>query len=508
VIHASVPRVALLTAGALALTAPTSNRTLPVYPMRVPQLGGPLREPPALVSSGHVLRVTIEAVRTANAQHSFAANGVDVAPALHVTPGDQLLVDYVDELPTHSRRHCSLGRCRNVTNLHFHGFGSSPRAPGDDVLDMLAQPGGGVLHYVVRVPPRQPPGLYWYHTHPHGESEQQVLDGMSGALVVDGIERYVRAVQGLREQLLVLRGVPIDPRSAIGASYAALVGTPPAICGLRKDEQLPERVFSVNGSLRPTIDAAPGERQFWRIVNAASDYFADLRYTNGAFEVVAMDGFPLVWRDPSHPTRTMQHVVLPPGGRVEAIVTAPPAGASAQLRSECVLTGPAGDPNPASVLADVAVHGEPLPPPKQGGPLARPPVPQPVDLSALERSQPAFTVTFTEDHDGFYINRRKFAMDAPPMARVKTGTYVHWRIVNDTDEVHPFHIHQVHFLAYATDRNANSFPLWLDDVNVPVRGSVDVILDATDPAIKGLSVFHCHLLNHEDKGMMAKVAFY
>jgi suppressor of ftsI len=97
--------------------------------------------------------------------------------------------------------------------------------------------------------------------------------------------------------------------------------------------------------------------------------------------------------------------------------------------------------------------------------------------------------------------------DASPMTSALVGTYQHWRIVNDTAELHPFHIHQVHFLAYAENGVPLSDTAWLDTVNVPYRGSVDVILDFTDPVIKGMSVFHCHLLNHEDKGMMAKILF-
>jgi suppressor of ftsI len=73
--------------------------------------------------------------------------------------------------------------------------------------------------------------------------------------------------------------------------------------------------------------------------------------------------------------------------------------------------------------------------------------------------------------------------------------------------LHPMHIHQVHFLAYAENDRRIAEPMWLDTVNVPTGGSVDVIMDFTDPVIKGTSVFHCHLLNHEDKGMMAKIVF-
>ena len=91
-----------------------------------------------------------------------------------------------------------------MTNLHFHGLHVSPDSPQDDVITMMAMPGQS-LHYVVNIPLDQPPGLYWYHTHPHGESYQQDLDGMSGAIVIDGIERYVPELRRMREQILVLR---------------------------------------------------------------------------------------------------------------------------------------------------------------------------------------------------------------------------------------------------------------------------------------------------------------
>ena len=79
--------------------------------------------------------------------------------------------------------------------------------------------------------------------------------------------------------------------------------------------------------------------------------------------------------------------------------------------------------------------------------------------------------------------------------------------MNDTRELHPFHIHQVHFLAYQQNGAPIDRPEWVDTVNVPYGGSVDVIMDFTRRIIRGMSVFHCHLLNHEDKGMMAKIVF-
>ena len=131
-----------------------------------------------------------------------------------------------------------------------------------------------------------------------------------------------------------------------------------------------------------------------------------------------------------------------------------------------------------------------------------------VTLPSLEKTVPDFTVTFTEDKQGFYINGKRYGSEDAPMTRVRVGAIQHWRIVNKTHEVHPFHIHQVHLLFYATNDQPEPQSEWLDTVNVPAEGSVDLIMDFTDPIIRGMSLFHCHLLIHEDKGMMAKILFY
>jgi FtsP/CotA-like multicopper oxidase with cupredoxin domain len=227
-------------------------------------------------------------------------------------------------------------------------------------------------------------------------------------------------------------------------------------------------------------------------------------------QIVALDGMPFAFHNPRHRFEFADHVLIPPAGRVEAIVTGPRRGLKASLRTLCFDTGPDGDPNPAMVLADMVdlaqadrkAHVAQIP--------ARPPIYQPLSLkfiNTVESGATDFVVTFTEDKKGFYINGRKYGPGDPPMTTVAVGTYHHWRVVNDTLEVHPFHIHQVHFLVYSQNGERLARPEWLDTVNVPVKGSVDLIMDFTDPIIRGVSLFHCHLLNHEDKGMMAKILF-
>jgi len=466
-----------------------------------------LPEPPQVRAKNHLASLTLHAVNE-NGRDAFAYNDASVAPVIRASPGDVLKIAYINDLPPTSPESCAISPCMDMTNLHFHGLTVSPAAPQDDVLGMMAKP-GQVLHYTVKIPRGHPPGLFWYHTHPHGESHRQVLDGMSGAIIIEGMERYAPEVARLRERVLVVRGRSID-HDAQAAELRHQVEIPSKGCGGEAEKV--EEIFTVNGTVRPRIEIVPGERQFWRVVNASADRYLDLQLDGQELEIVALDGMPIAYHDPEHPKRITNHLLVSPAGRLEAIVTGPPAGVHSALRTLCVDTGPDGDPNPEMVLADV-IEASSLQHVSTAGAKQvhaldhHPPAYKPINLEPLKKTPPDFTVTFTEDKNGFYINGRKFAMEAPPMTTARVGTYQHWRIVNATGELHPFHIHQVHFLAYAENGLPLTQPAWLDTVNVPYRGSVDVILDFTDPVIKGMSVFHCHLLNHEDKGMMAKIFF-
>jgi FtsP/CotA-like multicopper oxidase with cupredoxin domain len=324
--------------------------------------------------------------------------------------------------------------------------------------------------------------------------------------VVEGIERYAPEVLNMRERILVLRDLVLPKDAAERKRVMESVSMQSTQCGTAPED--PERAFTVNGSLRPRIDIAPGERQFWRIVNASPDSYADLEIDSASLEVVALDGMPLAYHDIAIRKRSMSHVLLPPAGRVEAIVTGPRADSHAALRSRCFDTGPDGDSNPAMVLADI-VSTQPSSLQARRA-FSGAPVYATFRTTVLERvkaREPQFVVNFTEDKQGFYINDQKFEMTDGPMLTVDVGSLQHWRVVNSTKEVHPFHIHQVHFLAYAVDDKPVKDPVWLDTVNVPYGSSVDLVMDFTDPIIRGMSLFHCHLLKHEDKGMMAKILF-
>jgi FtsP/CotA-like multicopper oxidase with cupredoxin domain len=126
------------------------------------------------------------------------------------------------------------------------------------------------------------------------------------------------------------------------------------------------------------------------------------------------------------------------------------------------------------------------------------------------------TLHFSEDANGFYIDGAAFSATAPPAIVAQAGTVEEWTLVNDTDEVHDFHIHQVHFVIESVNGAPASNPHWVDTVNIPPQGhgvagqlvpsTVKVAIDFRDPVIRGTFVYHCHILDHEDGGMMAKIA--
>src|SRR5258708_27086294 len=176
-------------AGAPSLVA--QNVTLP----ELPQVNGPF---------------TLRAVTdSASGKSHFQYDGNDVPPTIRVRPGQDMRVDYVNGLSPVSKERCVMVPCSNRSNLHFHGLHVSPESPQDDVLTMSAAP-GETLRYTVSVPRNQPPGLYWYHTHQHMESYRQDLDGMSGAIVVEGIDRYLPELRHMEDRIMGLRHAELD----------------------------------------------------------------------------------------------------------------------------------------------------------------------------------------------------------------------------------------------------------------------------------------------------------
>ncbi len=150
------------------------------------------------------------------------------------------------------------------------------------------------------------------------------------------------------------------------------------------------------------------------------------------------------------------------------------------------------------ILATIIAEGptqQPLPLPAKLPPVA--------DL----RKQPVAhkrEIVFSEGPGKFFINGKQFDMDRVDTT-VNLGDVEEWTIRNASDEMHTFHIHQLDFQVVEVDGRQVPFIGVQDNVNVPVGGVVKILVSFTDPVIVGKFVYHCHILSHEDKGMMAVI---
>ena len=455
-------------------------------------------------------------------------------------------------------------RATGATNLHVHGFAVPPVKPQDDVLTVCTDPAAGparcgrrAFTYRYRVPANMPEGLYWYHPHVHGEVQAQMLMGLSGAIVVEGPQEDARRAAGIEERILIVRqtqdldaGKPAaSAMTAALPSSAAESGPMPAANAIDTAHELlcassaGIDAISFNGTPVPVGDAPEaalahfsipaGAVQFWRILNAATDAFLDLALVDEAgqplpLEVVARDGSPLtddagvaLSRGP-----TVQSQGVPPAGRIEFLVRAPPAGIKAYLITHAIDTGCAGDRLPERRLAVitagpavVAAAAAPQPAHRDlfSGLLAQRTDAERV-IAMAEYPRPG-----SEDQTDFYIVERKagavlkpYMMGDAPAITVRAGTTEEWVVENWTNELHAFHIHQLHFRVLEIDGQRLANPELLDVVNVPYATATGyhssegpmrpgrVRIKLTFPAaLAGDIPFHCHLADHEDNGMMA-----
>ncbi len=426
------------------------------------------------------------------------------------------------------------------TNLHFHGLTVPALCHQDDVLKTSIAAGAAPFEYRFRIPAHEPPGLYWYHPHIHGFTTAQVLGGASGALIIEGLEQANPALSGIPERVFVIRdqnllnpdappskSEPVVPKMFIDRDGdAANNGT-----GFGK----PAKDLSINYVPVPypdyppaSIEVRPGERQLWRVVNACGITYLNLAVlAHGAAQklgIVALDGVPLNANgDAGNAIEWRDHIGLPPGGRAEFIVTAPAAGVSSLLVTRTVDTGQGGENDPNRALASIVAAPQAraptsLPSGHAPAPLSKMPWlgdVQPVRVRKLyfseKLSNPADPNSATE----FYLTvdgtppKMFDPADAQPNIVATQGDVEDWIIENRSTELHAFHIHQLHFLLIDWSGVPVNEPFLRDTVNVPYFSprmlsypSVRLRMDFRDPDSVGTFVYHCHLLEHEDGGMM------
>ena len=503
--------------------------------------GSAVLEPKNLYSANGVLRVDLtyqtRLAEDGNRLFCLIDDAGDQSPTLHVRPGDEIDLVLSNNLPPNLpgpiatdtmvaampgltvssgvRPDCGNMAMTNASvNLHYHGTNLPPQCHADEVIKTLINPGES-FEYHLRFPADEPPGLYWYHPHVHMISEPAVQGGATGAIIVEGIENVNPAVAGMQERTLLLRDFVIPNGPTPGGS-------------------VPSWNLSVNYVPVPyptypeaLVAMEAGSRQLWRVVNAGADTLLDLQVQYDGvpqtIEIVALDGVPTGSQDGTARGKSLyrKDVVLAPAARAEFIVTAPAASVhSAKLVTLNVNTGPDGDSDPQRPLMTIATNTTvtglntlpevPGPANRQrfaGLAAAKPVVQRKLFFSEvlLDPNNPSSPTNFYITVDG--QTPVLFNPNNPPAIVTTQGSVEDWVVENRSEETHAFHIHQLHFLVLEQNGQEVSGQ-FLDTINVPFWSgvgpypSVKLRMDFRGPDV-GDFVYHCHILEHEDGGMMA-----
>lgn len=405
----------------------------------------------------------------------WSYNGQVPGPLLEVAPGDEVRIRLVNQLD-------------EPTNLHFHGLHVSPDGSADNIFREVAP--GEAASYGFRVPEQHPAGLFWMHPHLHGSVARQVSLGLAAPLIIRGALDAVPEVSVAREHVLVLQdfeldrsGRPIDP------GMAALMGGREGTLVTVSGQSRPRYAIEQEGALR------------LRLLNASAARFYRLSLEDHAMHLIATDGGSL-----ATPQR-VDELLLAPGERRDVLIQGSRESGVFRLMSLPYDRGSAGvmgstlGTHSAFELASVVYDG------RASSPWALPPA-----LGDVERlPEPRLRRTFVLSEAmgmvrgrgmgmRFLINGREFdhmRIDD----RVRLGDVEEWEYINNTDMDHPMHVHTNPFQRVGADGQAE--PAWLDGVVVPARGRARIRIRFTD--FVGATVQHCHILDHEDLGMMSTV---
>jgi FtsP/CotA-like multicopper oxidase with cupredoxin domain len=432
----------------------------------------PLVQPPEVRSRNGVLETTITAApgQVRLGDHEFSGllyNGAYVPPTLRARLGDTLRITFRNDLPD------------KPSNLHYHGMSVSPRRNSDNVF-VHVHP-GATFQYEVRIPAsgRQGPGLFWYHPHAHGFVNDQILGGMSGGLVVDGMERLIPILQGLPERFFLIKHVKLGEDNEI---------------------------VSINGQINPSVAMRAGEMQFWRIAHIGASEFYKFHIEGMALYVVATDGHAL-----SRP-RQLTEFFIGPGERIDAIAIGPPPGEYA-MRTISFQNEAWRPPEPVLPLAVITASGSPTPATGLENEILRQRLdgPQWIDdvRAATIVRRRTLVYSRTADRKVFMIDGRVID-EARTDQTVRLGDTEEWTIVNTDQQYHSFHIHQTPFLVTEVGGVRWNDDSLRDTISVPPAtdqgpGTLKVVIPFTDPVIVGRFVYHCHAVDHEDKGMMGVI---
>jgi FtsP/CotA-like multicopper oxidase with cupredoxin domain len=517
----------------VASSSPTPVASVPNGCSR-PAAGAAVQNPPDLFSNNGVLTVNFSYQSTTDLDGRtlfcfMTPDGLE-NPTLHVHPGDHLIINTTNNtaqtppvLEINPPNCGATDLTSSSVNIHFHGTNTPPQCYQDEVIHTLIN-SGQTFRYDVHFPSDEPPGLYWYHPHAHMLVESALQGGASGALIVEGIQNFQPAVAGLVQQILLIRDQNVAGNPTPGGNIPSW------------DLTLNNVPISYPAEVPAIIQMGNGEPQLWRVSNSSSDTIIDLQLQfDGVpqrLRIVGLDGVPTSSQDGTSQGRIVKatHILIPTAGRAEFIVNAPSSTVKdARLVTLGINTGPDGDNDPQRTLATIQTPSGTTTVMSQA--LAR--ITSSVGarwkhrFEGLAGTTPALSRTpyFSENNplSQFFITvdgatPTLFDPNNPPAIVTTQGSVEDWTIQNQSLENHEFHMHQIHFLVESQDNfeingsrpNRAIRGQVLDTIQIPFWDgnpshsfpSVTVRMDFRGMDI-GDFVYHCHIAEHEDDGMMA-----
>jgi FtsP/CotA-like multicopper oxidase with cupredoxin domain len=421
-------------------------------------------------TQAHTVEVTLTAAPTrvslmeGRMTSVYAYNGRVPGPTLEAHEGDRVIIHFRNDLP-------------EPTTVHWHGLHIPVTSDGSPYYPITP---GRQYDYIFTLQPGSA-GTYWYHPHPDHATGRQIGRGLFGAIVVRPANDPLPPLQ---EQLLVLSDSRLSSDGSIEwADPKSLQG------GIDEENGREGNLLFVNGQITPTITIRSGEVQRWRIVNASAARVYRLALPGQTFLHVGNDGG--LFERPVE----RNEIVVANSERVELLVrgTGPPGSRSVLQALPYDRYAPPTRPKDWNTARDLlTLQYAPDPP---VAPIAVPDRLRPVP--ALDPATATATRVISLGQG--LINGRTMDMNRVDV-RAKLGATEIWTIENLVAMDHPFHLHGFQF--QVLDRNGvpEPFRSWKDTVNVPKHEVVRFIVKFDD--FPGRWMFHCHILDHEDHGMM------
>ena len=418
----------------------------------------------------------------------FNYNGLVPGPRLEVQPGDRVRLQFTNNLP-------------EATNLHYHGLHIPFTGNADNIFLNIAA--GENLTYEFTIRQNHPAGTFWYHLHLHGSTARQLFRGLAGLIVVRGELDEIPEIKTAKEEFLVIKDFSIDSSGEIVTPNNHMVQ-------MEGQEGL---LLTVNGNMNPTFSVAAGGLLRWRIANASTSRFYRLSLEKHPFYLIATDGVSL-----SEPVELSQ-ILLTPGERVEVLIQGDRQPGQYRLLNLPYDQGSMGMMGGGMMSRGRGMMGRRNRNNNSGSTevLATLTYDREVESQSLPQTlipvetlpEPQTTRRFTMSHGMspgrgmvFLINGNTFDPQRID-TQVQLNTVEDWEITNAGVIDHPFHLHANHFQIISRNGQPETFAAWKDTVLVPVGETVRIRIPFRD--FTGKTVYHCHILDHEDLGMMGVV---